>query len=49
MRLLFLDCDGVLNHEAYFRQLNEQNGKCNVDPVDPACMARLNTIVKRTG
>lgn len=43
---LFLDFDGVLNSDAYFRRTSEARGDANIDPV---AVGRLNDLVKRSG
>lgn len=57
MRVLFLDCDGVVNHWAWWaeRAISEPGARKSRDPLarrisdcDPAAVARLNRIVERT-
>src|SRR5262245_22677615 len=43
-RVLFLDVDGVLNHEAAFTTM-----KLGPAPIDPACVAQLDRVVEATG
>lgn len=44
MKVVFLDCDGVINNrESFIQQKNVSM------IVDPLCIQRLNTIVKTTG
>jgi hypothetical protein len=52
-RILFLDFDGVLNHTAHFASISPTRSAIQVvsdmESFDLACIARLNTIVERTG
>ena len=46
--ILFLDCDGVLNHEAWYKSDNYYNNKF-IDPdIDPAIVERLNNLTSGT-
>jgi len=45
-RIIFLDMDGVMNHEGYFRIANDKNER---DPIDPVCVEYLNGIIEDTG
>jgi|SRR5688572_6476989 len=53
MKVIFLDFDGVLNHDAHFATL--PSGRTMADCLDDdlsfdkACVARLNEIVRRSG
>lgn len=51
MRLLFLDVDGVLNHDVWFKSPEYKNNQHNwkVSMFDPKCVARVNKILKETG
>lgn len=42
MKIIFLDCDGVLNHRGC-------NFKHDHTPVDPACMKLLIRLIERSG
>ncbi len=58
MSILFLDCDGVLNHRTWLIQLHRrrqagdaaalEGGLTGAAAIDPACVARLNAIVQRS-
>ena len=51
MKYLFLDIDGVLNHEEWYKE-RVQNLKRNEwweDCFDPECVRRLNNILQETG
>ena len=49
-RIIFLDVDGVLNSTQFFQQQRDTGAmKSLADHIDPAAVARLNTIVQRTG
>ena len=48
--MVFLDIDGVLNHHGVYAQCAEHPEATKPeDWLDPACIARLNTICERTG
>jgi hypothetical protein len=54
VRVLFLDCDGVVNHHRWWRvrEPYEPGGGLlarRIRDCDPASVSRLNTIVARTG
>lgn len=59
MKVLFLDCDGVVNHWAWWaeRAMREPGARQRhrgllarrISDCDPAAVARLNRIVERTG
>ena len=50
-KYLFLDIDGVLNHDEWFEsdayRKNQTNWK--VSMFDPKCVERVNTILQQTG
>ena len=50
-KYLFLDIDGVLNHDEWFESENykkhQENWKKSM--FDPACVERVNTILDKTG
>lgn len=50
-KILFLDIDGVLNHDTWFNSIayksHEQSWK--VSMFDPECVKRVNTILEKTG
>lgn len=55
-KLIFLDFDGVINHRAWLSGPRSANHDGSYDPFmhahrsfDPACVARINRIVKVTG
>lgn len=57
-RVLFLDVDGVLNHAAWLKANGRQNGNLSTEEwrlarhrahLDPDCVARLESVIKRTG
>lgn len=50
MKYLFLDIDGVLNHEEWFEFLYENDIKVNDDLrwFDPECIKRVNNILEKT-
>jgi hypothetical protein len=45
--ILFLDFDGVLNSAAFFRSPESKDGEAGA--LDPKAVARLNTIIAKTG
>lgn len=51
MKILFLDIDGVLNHDSWFK--SKEYKKCSSDwrvsMFDPACVSRVNKILQETG
>jgi len=53
LRVVFLDFDGVLNHDALFLALprDRTTADCLTDArsFDPACVERVNVICERTG
>ena len=51
MKILFLDIDGVLNHDVWFRSDAYKNHQENwrVSMFDPDCVARVNRILQETG
>lgn len=51
MKYLFLDIDGVLNHVLWFTSLAYRNNQNNwkVSMFDPACVKRVNKILRETG
>ena len=50
MKILFLDIDGVLNHDIWFKSPEYKNHpeSWRVSMFDPACVARVNKILKET-
>ena len=54
MKIIFLDIDGVLNHEAFYKERHEKlkNGdKLNhpYSEIDPKCVENLNSLCNDTG
>jgi hypothetical protein len=51
MKYLFLDIDGVLNHEEWYRERvrNRKRNEWWEDCFDPECVKRLNRILEETG
>lgn len=49
MKIIFLDIDGVLNHQAYYESDRwDKNGGRDSD-IDPKCVEYLNMIISDTG
>lgn len=50
-KYLFLDIDGVLNHDVWFTSLAYRNNQNNwrISMFDPICVERVNKILKETG
>ena len=51
MKYIFLDVDGVLNHEQWYEDL-DKNPDAPAFPYscfDPQCVARVNEILEATG
>lgn len=51
IKYLFLDIDGVLNHDVWFNSPSYKNNQANwqVSMFDPACVERVNRILQETG
>lgn len=51
MKYLFLDIDGVLNHDEWFSSPEYKNNQANwqVSMFDPTCVERVNRILQETG
>lgn len=55
MKIIFLDIDGVLNHENFYedRFINEQNNESKIpypySEIDPKCVKYLNQLISETG
>lgn len=49
MKVIFLDFDGVLNHQELFLQRHLEGGGDPDDAIDPACVERLNRLIQETG
>lgn len=51
MKYLFLDIDGVLNHDMWFSSPEYKNNQANwqVSMFDPTCVERVNRILQETG
>jgi hypothetical protein len=55
MKIIFLDIDGVLNHELWYRRRHEELYSESIlmqhpyDNFDPLCIEQLNRIVDQTG
>ena len=49
MKVLFLDCDGVINHSSWYKSAKYFNNEF-IDPdIDPRTVSRLNAITSNTG
>lgn len=50
-KYLFLDIDGVLNHDVWFTSLAYRNNQNNwrISMFDPTCVERVNKILRETG
>lgn len=50
-KYLFLDIDGVLNHDEWFEseQYKKHQGNWQKSMFDPECVARVNKILEETG
>ena len=51
MKIIFLDIDGVLNHEAFYKERYENKDykiKHPYSEIDPKCVANLNNLCKET-
>jgi hypothetical protein len=50
-KYLFLDIDGVLNHDEWFESIEYKTNQANwqVSMFDPECVARVNKILEATG
>lgn len=50
-KYLFLDIDGVLNHDVWFNSPSYKNNQANwqVSMFDPTCVERVNRILQETG
>ena len=50
MKILMLDCDGVINHHGVYAECAKRPGQTkSEDWVDPVCVALVNDICDRTG
>lgn len=50
MKVIFLDCDGVLNYTKYYiSELSPGNLNAQEDDIDPKCVERVIQICKKTG
>lgn len=51
IKYLFLDIDGVLNHDVWFNSPSYKNNQANwqVSMFDPTCVERVNRILQETG
>ena len=54
MKIIFLDFDGILNHEAFYKERYEKRNDGNViehpyNQIDPKCVANLNNLCEATG
>lgn len=50
MKVIFLDCDGVINHQGVYDECAKHRGRtAPEDWVDRACVALVNEICERTG
>lgn len=48
-KFIFLDIDGVLNHELWLEHAHKQNFPSPLFWFDPLCVERVNEIIKQTG
>jgi hypothetical protein len=48
-KIIFLDIDGVLNSESWYHYINDRRTGQRDDEIDPATVARLNSIVDGSG
>lgn len=48
-KYIFLDIDGVMNHEHWLKRAHKQNLSSPSFWFDPACVERVNHILERTG
>lgn len=48
-RYLFFDCDGVINHETWYKTHKPGNLEGQDNDLDPKCIERLNRICSETG
>lgn len=53
MKIIFLDIDGVLNHEKWYEELQNMKGNIDIDKpinhIDPKSINELNRIIIETG
>ena len=54
MKIIFLDIDGVLNHEAFYKERFEKRYDEGAiahpySEIDPKCVQNLNTLIEETG
>lgn len=46
---VFLDIDGVLNHQEWYQSIHKKDLQYPFSEFDPACVERVNRILKETG
>lgn len=54
MKIIFLDIDGVLNHEAFYKERNEKRYEKGAiahpySEIDPKCVEKLNILCQESG
>lgn len=49
MKVIFLDIDGVLNHNLYYEKINYDKSDYPYSKFDPEKIELLNTLIKNTG
>lgn len=47
-RIIFLDIDGVLNSQHYFRERKKDNRSFPIDDLDPKAIEMLNSLIENT-